>query len=80
MFPATMSVTGSNAPALPTEYIDCHGHGADLWCMTPDGKDEFLMRDEDAPASKDNSATPSDGHGDAVGGEEENCHFHAGVE
>lgn len=73
-----MTTTGENAVPLPTEYVDCHSHGGELWCMTPDGKEEYEMRGENAAATDEESH--SDEHGDAAGGEGENCHFHAGVE
>jgi len=80
VFPATRTATGSGVAPLPTEYVDCHSHESALWCMTPDGKDEFEMRGENAAAADDTQDSHDDAHGDAAASGGENCHFHAGVE
>ncbi|KFY23974.1 hypothetical protein V493_05526 [Pseudogymnoascus sp. VKM F-4281 (FW-2241)] len=66
-----MATKTGDAP-LPTAYNDCHPHGpSEMFCVGPDGSEVQVVAEGAA-------GDASGGEGEEV--EEENCHFHAGVE
>lgn len=73
------TLTGSGP--LPTAYNGCHAHGAtEMFCVNPEGGEvEVVGSTEDTDTSLIHGAGDNSS-GDAESGEEENCHFHAGVE
>ncbi len=64
------TVTGVPSP----QYTDCHAHGEEQFCVGPKGQEVLVLPEEHS----DEHA----GHDDPEGSnsEDQNCHFHAGVE
>ncbi|KAL4923875.1 putative ZIP Zinc transporter [Aspergillus undulatus] len=71
-----------NPPAgdPPSEYTDCHSHGDTSYCVDADGNDVEILGEITTGSSTDSSTGTSSEETSTDSSEEQNCHFHAGVE
>ncbi|KAB5540598.1 hypothetical protein GE09DRAFT_260990 [Coniochaeta sp. 2T2.1] len=75
-------VTGTESPA--PAYTECHSHGAETYCVSPGGEDVEVLIEADGHEDHAHGSPTEDGaepvSSATATSQEENCHFHAGVE
>lgn len=62
---------------VPPAYTGCHAHDGETFCIDPDGNDVAIHAEGEAA---EEGHDDSHGHSHEGESEEQNCHFHAGVE
>ncbi|KAM3431523.1 hypothetical protein NHJ13734_007266 [Beauveria thailandica] len=68
-----MQTTPTQTSDLPASFTGCHNHGADLYCIAPDGN-EVMAKGEGSTEPAGDKDNTSEAGGNV------HCHSHAGVE
>ncbi|KAG5942660.1 hypothetical protein E4U53_007200 [Claviceps sorghi] len=77
-----VQTTPTQTAGLPASYTDCHNHGAELFCIAPNGDDvQVSLPSSGASAAGHTGGNPGGNTGgNESASEHKHCHFHAGVE